>query len=278
MAVASTLASCNVNNDKDRQSLEDISKQELATALNERDELLSLVKEVSAGLNEIKHLENIMTIAASKSAENPEQRTQILRDIADIKARISQRRQHLNDLEDKLQESTINNKDLTETIGALRAQMDQQMEEIESLRKQLLAATEHIGTLNSAVDSLNSTINTVTGERNEARETTVKLENELNTCYYVVASKSELKKHKIIESGFLRKTRLMKGDFDKGLFIAGDKRTLDSLPLDASKVKVLTNHPARSYEILDINGRKTIRITNPAEFWSLSNYLVIQKD
>lgn len=51
------LLSCNGTEDREQQSLAEISKQELATALNERDQLLSLVKEVSAGLDEIKQLE-----------------------------------------------------------------------------------------------------------------------------------------------------------------------------------------------------------------------------
>ena len=222
MIIASTMISCNGNKEKEQQSLAEISKQELATALSERDQLLSLVKEVSAGLNEIKQLENIMTITASQPAENPSQKTQILSDIASLK--------------------------------------------------------EKIGVLNNTVDSLNTTVSTVTDERNTAQEASVRLENELNTCYYVVARKSELKDHNIIESGFLRKTKLMKGDFDKGFFVISDKRTLTTLPLNTEKAKILTNHPASSYEVAEENGMKVIRITNPDQFWSLTNYLVVQKD
>ena len=275
MVLTSMLLSCNVNNEKEQQSLAEVTKQELATALNERDQLLSLVKEVSAGLNEIKQLENIMTIAANKQYENPGQKTRILADIASLKKKIQQRKTHLDDLESKLQKSTINGKELQETIKALRTQIDSQMEEIESLRQQLTAANEHIGALNNAVDSLNTT---VTGERYAAQEASVKLENKLNACFYVIATKSELKKHNIIESSFLRKTKLMKGDFDKDFFVISDKRTLTTLPLNATKVKVLSSHPENSYELIEENGQKTLKINNPDKFWSLSNYLVIQKN
>lgn len=278
LALATMLFSCNGNTETEQQSLAEISKQELASALNERDQLLSLVKEVSSGLNEIKQLENIMTVAANQPSETPGQKNQILTDIASLKEKIQQRKAQLNELENKLRKSTINNKELKETIEALRTQIDSQIEEIESLKQQLTAANEHIGTLNSAVDSLNTTVSTVTGERNAAQEASVKLENELNTCFYVIATKSELKQHNIIESGFLRKTKLMKGDFDKGFFVISDKRTLSALPLNTTKVKVLSNHPEKSYEILNVNGQKTIKITDPDEFWSLSNYLVIQKN
>ncbi len=277
MVLTTMLFSCNGNKETDQQSLAEISKQELVTALNERDQLLSLVKDVSAGLNEIKQLENIMTIATNKP-ENPKQKAQILSDIASLKNKIQQRKAQLSDLENKLKRSTINNKELQETIEALRTQIDSQMEEIESLRQQLTAANEHIGVLNNTVDSLNTTVSTVTGERNEAREASVQLENELNTCYYVIATKSDLKSHNIIESGFLRKTKLMKGDFDKGYFIISDKRMLTTLPLNTNKAKILTNHPETSFEITEENGQKIIKITNPEQFWSLTNYLVVQKD
>ena len=42
MVLTSMLLSCNVNNEKEQQSLAEVTKQELATALNERDQLLSL--------------------------------------------------------------------------------------------------------------------------------------------------------------------------------------------------------------------------------------------
>lgn len=286
MVIASVLFSCNgYKEDREQQSLAEISKQELATALTERDQLLALVKEVSAGLEQIKQLENIMELSSRHPEKNPGRQAQILSDINALKETIRQRKIHLQELESQLQNSTINNKELKETIGALRVQMDAQIEEIESLKQQLMAANEHIGSLNSyigslntAVDSLSTAVSSVTSERNAARDSSSRLENELNTCYYVIATKSELKSHNIIQTGFLRKTKLMNGDFDSGCFVVSDKRSLRILPVNASKVRFLTNHPASSYRITDENGQKTIRITNPALFWSLSNYLVVEKN
>ena len=70
----------------------------------------------------------------------------------------------------------------------------------------------------------------------------------------------------------------MQGDFDQSFFTAADKRTLTSIDLNAKKAKVLTNQPTDSYVIEDVNGHKVLRITNPAAFWSLSNYLVVKID
>lgn len=88
--------------------------------------------------------------------------------------------------------------------------------------------------------------------------------------------KKELKDNEIIETGFLRKTKIMEGDFDRNFFTTADKRTLTTIPLHSDKAKVLTNQPESSYVIEDVDGQKVLRITNPASFWSLSNYLVVQ--
>lgn len=68
----------------------------------------------------------------------------------------------------------------------------------------------------------------------------------------------------------------MKGDFEQSYFTTADKRTLTSIPTHAKKAQILTNQPQDSYEIIDENGLKTIKIINADKFWSLTNYLVIQ--
>lgn len=70
----------------------------------------------------------------------------------------------------------------------------------------------------------------------------------------------------------------MKGDFDKGYFVISDKRVLDTLALGTPKARILTTHPEASYELIQEKGSAVIRIKDPDRFWSLTNYLVIQKD
>ncbi|MCM1033142.1 MAG: hypothetical protein NC405_05225 [Odoribacter sp.] len=283
LAVASLLASCD-NKAKEeqeaaqRQALQEASRQELATAVSDRDQLLSLVNDISSGMDQIKRLENILTVSDGIDGESASQRAQIEADIAAIQATLQQRREQLADLETRLQKSKLNTDKLQATIQTLRSQIDSQAAEIETLRANLAEAHTQITTLNTAVDSLNTTVNTVTDERNIAQQEATDVANELNTCFYVAASKGELKAHKILETPFLRKSKLLKGDFDQNFFVTADKRTLTSIALHSTKAKVLTNQPADSYRIVDENGQKVLRILDPTAFWSLSNYLVIQID
>ena len=61
----------------DQQALAEASKQELITALNERDQLLSLVKEISNSMERIESLENILTVNDMQPREQSTQRTRI---------------------------------------------------------------------------------------------------------------------------------------------------------------------------------------------------------
>lgn len=277
LALSVLLGSCN-NQESNQQSLIEASRQELATAVSERDELLALVKEIATATNQLKHLESIMTLTGSQSKENPPSHSQILTDIAAIKQTLERRRKELSELEERLKKSSLFTDDLQATIEALRAQIDAQAEDIAHLQAQLSIANNRIWRLTDTVDSLNVTVAETNSELDASRNESIKLENELNTCYYAVATKGELKEHHIIESGFLRKTKLMDGDFDKNFFKTGDKRSLRMIMLGGKKVKVYTNHPSGSFEIVNVGEQKALKIKNQEEFWNLTDYLVVQVD
>ena len=258
-------------------NLQDATRQELETAIANRDSLLSLVNEISEGMDKIKYLQNIMS-TTGVGGETENQRARILGDIAAIQQTLEKRKLQLDELEKKLKDSNLSNNRLKETIATLRSQIEEQAAEITSLKSSLNAANMEIEKLSTAVDSLHSTVDTITSQRDAAVLKGTQLENELNTCYYVAASAKELKEHKILESGFLRKTKVMESDFDANFFTKADKRTLHSIKLYSKKAKVLTNQPTDSYQIVDNGGQKELRILNPDAFWSLSNYLVVEID
>ena len=263
---------------KQEEALNKATREELATAVAERDQLFSLYNDISQGMDQIKQLENILTVSNTLPGETVSQREQIMTDIAAIQKTLQDRREKLAELEKKLASSSQNNNTLRQTITNLRAQLESQSAEIVSLKEKLDQARERSGQLDAAVDSLTTTVTAVTDERDIAQEESVNLANELNTCYYAIGSKSELKDRHIIETGFLRKTKLMKGDFDQSFFTTADKRTLSRIALHSKKAEILTNQPEGSYIIDSDNGQKVLVITNPDAFWSLSNYLVIKID
>jgi len=281
LAVVSVMTACNNRENTDaeaQQALQQANADELRDAVADRDSLLSLVNDISAGMDQIKRLENILTVSNGAVSETSSQRSQIRADIAAIQQTLEQRREQLAALETRLNKSNLSNSKLRKTIETLRGQIDSQAAEIETLRTNLDEANARIGSLNQAVDSLNQTVDTVSSQRDAALQESEELANELNICYYVAASSKELKDHKILQTGFLRKSKLMKGDFDQSFFITADKRNLRIINLHSNKAKVLSNQPEGSYQIVEQNGQKVLQIINADTFWSLSNYLVIQID
>lgn len=261
-----------------QQSLMEASKQELATALEERDQLLALVKDITVSMDRIKHIENVLTVSGVSPNENSAQRQRMLSDIAAIQQELKQRRDKLAEMEKRFSESSLYSEQLGATLEALRHQVDNQYDEIEGLRDQLTSAHQQIITLNTTVDSLNTAVDSVNQDLDAALAASYRLANELNTCYYVVAPKAQLQDHHIIETRFLRKSRLLKGDFDQGFFVIADKRNLTSIDLNSPKVKLYTNHPEDSYVITETDSTKTLTILDYEKFWSITNYLVIQID
>lgn len=77
------------------------------------------------------------------------------------------------------------------TIDALRRQIDSRVKDIDRFRNQLLKADERITALSGEVDSLSIAVDSVSRDLDAARAAAVTLENEINRCYFVIASKPE---------------------------------------------------------------------------------------
>jgi len=257
----------------------------LQVALANQDSLLVILNDITEGMNQIKQMENILS-QGGLGAETPDKRRQIREDMEQIQDALEQRRQRLEQLEQQLAASNQNNANLQRAIANLKAQIANQETEIEGLRAQLADANIQIKGLSSSVtrlgqekDSLSTVAETESTARQDAERRAVELNNELNICYYAIGTGKELKAHNLMQSGFLRKTKVMPENFDQSYFTTGDKRSLRTINLGSKKAKVLTNQPTDSYEIVQgANGMKLLKITNPSRFWNQSNFLIVKTD
>ncbi len=254
-----------------------MSREELEATLMTQDTLLNLVNDISADMIQLKNIEMIVSSPSGLNGETTSQRRQILNDMQAVKQTLAERRQRLAQLEDKLKKNSQQNTMLLKTIENLKAQIEQNEMTIQTLNKQLAEANIKIQDLNIAVDSLNTSVAEEKAGKEKAQAEASNLTTELNTCYYAIGSKKELESHNIIQTGFLRKTKIMQGDYQMNYFTAIDKRTASRIPLYNKKAKVLTNQPKDSYKIVeDEKGMKVLEITNPSRFWAATNYLIIQ--
>ena len=284
LAVIATaiLSACNGGKLREAEAQNEQLKGDLRETLATQDSLLVLVNDISDGMSQIKDLEKIIATPGSLG-ESASRRDQIKNDMIAIQKALQERRERLAELEKKLADTGGESSTLKRTVSNLKAQIAEQQTEIATLTNQLASANIRIEELNAQVSDLNSDVDSLntglTAEREQkeaAQEAATAATNELNTVYYAIGTGKELKEKKILESGFLRKTKLMQADFQQSYFTTADKRTLTTIPLHSNKAKVLTTQPKDSYTIMDQNGQKVIKITDPAKFWQLSNFLVIE--
>ena len=281
----SILPACKRANQLEQEALRQDSinaalQDSINTANAEKDSLMQLMGDIADGMQQIKELEDIVSVN-NLNGETPDRKKQLRDDIVLIQQSINKHKQRLAELERRLKQSTNYNTTMQKSIANLKAQLDDQQKTINGLTDQLAAAHIQIKNLNQSVDSLNTVTKAVTREKEAAEQQSKQLTNEvdnLNTCYYVIGSKKELKARKIIETGFLRKTKILEGDFEMSYFTKADRRTLTDIPLHSNKAQLMTNHPKDSYEIVDHGNVKTLHITNANRFWEKSNFLVIKVD
>ena len=249
----------------------------IQTVNAEKDSLMALMTEINEGMIQIKDMEHILT-TSNLSKESTDKKEEVKANIIAIQQALESRRLKLEALEARLKKSSAYSKSMKKTVESLKAQIESQEGTIAGLQEELRKANIQIEGLNTQVDSLSRVSASERSQKQLAQEEAVRLANELNTCFYAVGSKKE-RKDNIIESGFLRKTKIMENDYEKSYFTKADKRSLSAVPLHSKKAKVLSKHPAESYTIdTDAQGMKTLKIINGTRFWEMSNFLIVQID
>lgn len=280
VGVMMVLASCSGNQkklDEDSARIAELSA-EYEQATNFNDSLMLLMGDIYSGLDSINTQEGLLYNMTT--GEGGDRRHQIRENLSQIKARLAANKALLQEMENKVNASGNQNSVQAKTIAQLRKHIEQQDAKIKDLESQLAGAKAQIDTLNTTVTRTRENLATETAAKEEAQTqaaAATKAADEANTVYYAIGSNKELKERRILQKKFLSSTKVLKGDYDANYFVAADKRTLTSIPTNSKKVKILTNMPSDSYRIVgEKDGPKTIEITNPSKFWSLSTHCVIQ--
>lgn len=271
------LASCSSNEkkiDEDSQRIAELST-EYQEATDFNDSLMLLMGDIYTGLDSINQQEGLLYNMGT--GDNADRRAEIRQNLASIKARLNANRALLDKMEGQLKNSNNQNAVLTKTIAQLKAHIEQQDSKIAQLESDLSAAKGQIEDLNTQVAEGQEQVKAETEAKEKAQQETVAAENAANTVYYAIGTNKELKNNGLLEKKFLGATKVLQGNFNQAYFTKADRRNLNSIPTQSKKVKIWSNMPKGSYEIVDgANGFKTVKITDPSKFWSLTPYLIIQ--
>lgn len=271
------LSSCgNLTQNETLKAENDSLSIALANRDAELDNIMAAFNEVQEGFRLINEAENRVDLQ-SGALEGTSASQKIKDDIRFISEKLKSNREQIAKLEEQLKNSKYNSAQLKKAIANLNEELQARTQQIETLQTELASKNIRIAELDDAVAGLTQNVADLVAE-NEVKSATVASQDKaLNTAWFVFGTKSELKEQKIIESKFLQKTKVLSdADFNKDYFTQIDIRTDKEIKLYSKDADLLTTHPIGSYELVkDDKGQLTLKITKPAQFWSVSRYLVI---
>jgi hypothetical protein len=104
----------------------------------------------------------------------------------------------------------------------------------------------------------------------------------MNKAFYTIGTYKELKAKGLLtkEGGFigLGKTESLTGNFPDNSFVQIDITETKSISVNSKSAKLISDHPAGSYEFIRDKDKKiqSIEIKDPALFWKVSKYAVVE--
>jgi chromosome segregation ATPase len=221
---------------------------------------------------------------AEVSLSPAQQRDAIKDKIKELTDRLNEAESRLGSSRNRVKELTANNAALNSqlasydsTIAAFKTIIDNQKTEIVSLNAQLA----ELQTENAALRQDKAQLTT---EKTQLTEEKSSLTAERNTVYYVIGTKDELLKKKLIDQAGgalgVGKTQVPARDLNPSDFTAIDKTKVSQIafPKPDKTYKVITRQDVTALETApDKDGRIRggLKITNADKFWLASKFLII---
>lgn len=255
--------------------------EQLKKELDQREEdvnnFMQVFNEIEENLAQVRMKEKLI-VKNSASGENGDRVASVKSDIRAIDDLMQKNRENLQNLSLKLKSSKGENNQLKRMIDNFELMIKDKDREIMELVGQLES-------LNFEVQDLYSSISDLKIENLEQSRMIDLQEKELNTAWYIIGSKKELKEKGVIdkEGGILGigAVKTLDADVDLSLFTEIDIREKTTFPIDGKKVSLVTNHPADAYLMRKGEDEKryvSFEITRIEDFWRNSKYMVLVVD
>lgn len=281
------LASCSSGEKEKVIQEQSASIEQLEAEMASRDssfnEVLNMLNRVEDQVATIVEKENL--VANAQEGDNGDNRDRLLRELALIDDLVEQSNKTIKELNGKLQNSDLRLTGFQKRINQLTADLEERSGTIADLRTEIMQKDEQIEMIAGRYDSLQIEAATqvrIINERDQEIELLTSVTDDLNTVRYAIGSFKDLKERGLVskEGGFLwfGRTIDLNESANADEFIETDIREFEKLPIEASKVELVTEHPADSYVIIQDENEENIKyleITDPKKFWQVSKYLVI---
>jgi hypothetical protein len=148
--------------------------------------------------------------------------------------------------------------------------------DITALRMELVNRDFEIGELHREVDTMKTNL----ADKEHLISQQV---NEMNKAFVVSGTFRDLKEKGLLEReggilGLGAKESLQENSIKENLFTEVDITETLTIPVNSKSAKLVTDHPADSYELIkDASDMVAyIEIKDPANFWKISRYAVVE--
>jgi outer membrane murein-binding lipoprotein Lpp len=280
LAAGLSLTSC-TNKEKDEAALKQVN--ELSSSRDSlEDALVTTMDEINQNLDKIRSKQNI--IVNNSGSESVSKKQEIIANIQAINALIEDNQAKIAKLEEQARKLGKEKSAMAKLASQTKFRIARQEDEIALLKDQLAEESFKVEDLNKRVQTMQATNDTLTGQKNELTATNSKMDMDLNKAWFMYGTYKELKEKDLIEKkggvlGIGKKEVLSNAFYrNKASFTEVDIRVTKTIPIQGKKPKLITFHPANSYQLQENSGTEysNLTITNPEEFWSSSRYLVVQ--
>jgi hypothetical protein len=256
-------------------------KLDLATQLSQRDSIINewvlAFNEIESDIKKITARENMLTLQSMNPEISKDKKAEILKEIQLIRGLIDESKKKIASLNSQLRKSGLNLASLQARVDTLGADLAKRDQDIAALRLELGDKDMQIGMLHKEVDTMKYTL--ADRDSRIASQT-----GEINKAYVVSGTYKDLKEKGLLdkEGGILGlggKEELQENALKDDLFTQVDITETRTIPVNSKNVKLVTDHPASSYELVRDESSDMvsyIEIKDPTSFWKISKYAVVE--
>lgn len=260
-----------------------MEKSELNQTIQKRDSIVNDMEgtfaEIESNMSFIREKRSQIATMQTEGGKNKKQL--IAEDVKLMNTMLEESSKKIADLEAKLRKSGMNIKSYEKRLQALNETIEAQNTEIAELKKTIENKDASLAEYSTKVNTLNSNIQQQADTINYKQKVIIDKTDKLNTAHFALGTFKKLKEEGIVsrEGSVLGigGGKAVQGNFDSKYFTDVDIRQTKTIPLNVKKAVVISEHPSSSYKLVEENGQIAyLQIEDPAEFWRISKYAVIQ--
>ncbi len=257
-------------------------RQQLAAKDKYIEEVTSTIDEIHNQLEnawsmEKKVVRQTTTMEGAKTRIHAEIKQQVFNLIANIDSVLAANRKKVTNLQHRLNAASIQYAGLQKMVDDLRRTIEEREKSIAELQARVQGLEGEVSAKAQVIAVQDTTI------RNYSRQLSHQT-TQLNTVFYVVGNRNELKGKGIISDeggilwGLLGSTTVLATDFDGEYFQRMDKSTDMTIVVPGAIDQIIPKRDVNSYaEEQTTDGHTILRIVRPDAFWRENHLVIVAK-